>query len=284
MKKYPIKLQKKDFKFINTNQTAKGTRTKRFIIDSHGKRAFFKYEVKDRNLSEACSEKMAYEIAKILNIPCAKIELARDSNGELGVLNYFFVDNKNTEHVDAIAYINNENTSRPSFYTISNIKYILDSIDHSLFKSFIRMQIFDALIGEQDRHEENWGILYTGKSYIFSPLYDNGDSLLNFFKDDTIADNYYNGIKSFDSYINNSKTFIYKEGTQKRYKHFELIKELNNKYHDIVQNELRMLENLTDKKIEIVVNQIPDALLTKKHKTYIIEYLKRRRDILKKIN
>lgn len=42
--------------------------------------------------------------------------------------------------------------------------------------------IFDALIGEQDRHEENWWITEKqGKSFI-SPLYDNGDSLLREFR------------------------------------------------------------------------------------------------------
>ena len=54
----------------------------------------------------------------------------------------------------------------------------MDDIDADLFKDFIKIMIFDALIGEQDRHEENWGITEKeGKSFI-SPLYDNGDSLL----------------------------------------------------------------------------------------------------------
>lgn len=35
---------------------------------------------------------MSYEIAKILNYDCARIDLAVDEKGILGVLNYVFVD------------------------------------------------------------------------------------------------------------------------------------------------------------------------------------------------
>jgi hypothetical protein len=46
------------------------------------------------------------------------------------------------------------------------------------------MLLFDAMIGNTDRHQENWGIIFTGKKIIdgddpirISPLYDNGTSL-----------------------------------------------------------------------------------------------------------
>ena len=140
--------------------------------------------------------------------------------------------------------------------------------------------IFDALVGEQDRHEENWGITKSGNEYKLSPLYDNGDSLLRNFKDIIYAEAYYSGKKEFDSYINKSKTIIYKEDNKKQYKHFELIKYLNDNYTDVVQKEILNLNKLTDEIIENIVNKIPDELLTDIHKKYIIIYLKKRRDIL----
>lgn len=284
MKKYPIKKFGKDFRYINTTQIAKGTRTKRFVLDFNDKhKAFFKYEVKDRLLSEACSEKMAYEIAKILGYECAKIELAKDSNGEIGVLNYIFINDRSCEHTDALSYLNINNNNREFYYTISNIKKTLDELDSSLFLGFIKMMVFDALIGEQDRHEENWGIVQKDGSFKFSPLYDNGDSLLNFFKDNTVAEPYYNNEKNFDTYINNSKTYIYKEDNKKRYKHFELIAYLNENYHDDVQREILNLNKLTNKAIEEIVRKIPNELLTNKHRIFIIEYLEKRRDILMNI-
>lgn len=280
MEKYPIKTPNIDFKFLENNPNAKGSRVKKIVLDIEGKKAFFKYQGNGYLVSEACSEKMSYEIAKILNYECAKIELARDNDGILGVLNYLFVGIGNIEHIDAVSYLNIHDSERPKFYTISNIKKVLDELDEKLFNGFIKIMIFDALVGEQDRHEENWGIEIIDGQYKISPLYDNGCNLLRNFKDVSYAEEYYSGKKDFNTYINKSKTLIYKEDNKTQYKHFELINYLNDKYHKIVQKEIQNLQKLTDEVIENIVNKIPDELLTTKHKEYIIIYLKKRRDIL----
>ena len=91
VKKYTIKIQDKDFKLLDNNLNVKGTRVKRIIVDNDGNKAFFKYEGNGYLASEACSEKMCYEIAKVLGYECAKIELAKDKNDVLGILNYLFI-------------------------------------------------------------------------------------------------------------------------------------------------------------------------------------------------
>lgn len=76
------------------------------------------------------------------------------------------------------------------------------------------------------------------------------------------------------------KTYFYKEDKKTRYKHFELIEYLYSEYPELIKKEIYNLKKLTNKKIEEIVNAIPDDLLTNKHKEYIIEYLKRRKEIL----
>lgn len=280
MSKYQIKKVRKDFLFVPTEQIVRGSRKKALAITSERKIAMFKYERDDYDCSEACSEKIAYEIAKVLNYDCARIELAYDGNNKIGVLNYYFADRLVTTHTDIVAYLNKNTKERNQYYTISNIKSVLDDIDKNLFKGFVRIMIFDALIGEQDRHEENWGIIEKdGKSSI-SPLYDNGDSLLREFRNIENAQKYYDGVKNFDKYIERSKTIIHKENHKTKYKHFELVKYLYENYPQYVVPEIKNLEKLNNKKIEKIVNSIPDELLTKKHKEYIIMYLIKRRDII----
>lgn len=278
MGKYLIKKLNEDFKFIVDEQLVRGTRKKILSITNDKKLAMFKYEQYD--CSESCSEKMAYEIALVLGYDCAKIDLACDDSGTLGVLNYYFVNNHDTFHTDIVAYLNKNSKDKKNYYTISNIKSVLDEIDNSLFNSFIKIIIFDALIGEQDRHEENWGILEKNGKYYVSPLYDNGDSLLKDFKNPIFADLYYSEKRSFDSYIRKSKTLIYKEDNKTKYKHFELVKFLYDNYPDIVKNEISNLNKLTDDNICNIVNSIPDGLLTNEHKKYIILYLIKRRDLI----
>lgn len=281
MEKYSIKLSDNDFKFLNYISNTKGSRTKRLVIDIISKeKAWFKYQGQGYNVSEACSEKMCYEIAKVLGYNCAKIELAKDENNQIGILNYLFIDVNKITHMDAVSYLNEQENERPYFYTVSNIKRTLDNIDGKLFNGFIRLMLFDALVGETDRHEENWGVEITKDGYEFSPLYDNGCNLLREFRNEEYAAKYYDDIQRFDAYIYKSKTYIFKEDNKHRYKHFELIEYLNEEYHDILVKEIRNLNKLTDDKIENIVNKIPNELLTDKHKEYIIYYLKKRRDIL----
>lgn len=274
MRKYNIKKFKKDFIFIPEINN-KGTRTKRMVFDiKNRKKAIFKYQM--YNCSEACSEKLSYEIAKVLGYECATIELAVDEQGKLGILNYLFVDLKEEEHTDAIAYIKRDKKERKEFYTLNNIKKCLDELDKSLFYQFLSIIVFDALIGEQDRHEENWGIITKNGEYKISPLYDNSCNLLREFYNEKMAERFYKGEKSFDAYVRRSKTLIYKEDG-KQYKHFELIEYLYQLYPDKIREEIKKLDKLSDKEIENIVTRIPDNIIKNQHKEYIIKYVKERK-------
>lgn len=284
MNKYEIKIINKDFEFTKDEPIVKGSRKKRLVITSNNKIAMFKYEREDYNSSETCSEKIAFEIAKVLGYPCAKIDLAKDNDGKIGILNYIFSDPLKSPHTDIVAFLNKSEEERKYYYTISNIKSTLDEIDTELFKGFLKIMLFDALIGEQDRHEENWGITERDGKYYISPLYDNGDSLLREFKNINEAIKYYNKLKDFDAYINRSKTLIYKEDNHNKYKHFELIKYLYDSYPKYISEEIKKLNNLSNEIISDIVNKIPDELLTDEHKKHIIKYLIKRRDILLSIN
>lgn len=109
MQKYSIK---EDLNFLENFINIKGTRKKRLVIDNNGKLAIFKYEGEKYECTEACSEKLSYEIAKVLGYKCAKIELAKDEMGNLGILNYLFTDKNSIEHMDAVAYLNIHNEQR----------------------------------------------------------------------------------------------------------------------------------------------------------------------------
>ena len=63
------------------------------------------------------------------------------------------------------------------YSVIDNTKIIKNK--EEILKSFWDMFVADALIGNPDRHLDNWGLLYNIKtnSYIFSPIYDCGSCL-----------------------------------------------------------------------------------------------------------
>ena len=63
------------------------------------------------------------------------------------------------------------------YSVIDNTKIIKNK--EEIIKSFWDMFVADALIGNPNRHLDNWGLLYNIKtnSYIFSPIYDCGSCL-----------------------------------------------------------------------------------------------------------
>lgn len=63
------------------------------------------------------------------------------------------------------------------YYVIDNIKIINNK--EEIIKHFWDMFVADALIGNPDRHLDNWGLLYNTKnnSYVFSPIYGCGSCL-----------------------------------------------------------------------------------------------------------
>ena len=276
--------QGKDFEFVESSSVMLGSRKKEFVLDNNSESAFFKYNGYD-GCTELASEKIACEIAKFLGYRCARIELAVDSIGNLGILNYLFVAGESGAiHYDFSFYLNIKNSNdRKERYTLSYLKSSLDSMNVNLFEEFIKLLIFDSLIGEQDRHEQNWGVIYDlhTRSYEFSPFYDNGCCLMREQTDEKLM-KFQNSLDEFEKYIWRSKTFIYQDG--KRLKHFDLIYLLLDEYPDVVIKEINKLHKLNDFVIENFVNCIPKNYLTELHKKYIIEYIKRRRDILLEIS
>lgn len=270
-----------------TNRPTKGARVKKLLDDTHSQRlVFLKYcavdrDNKRRKSTELASEKIACEIARVIGYRCADIELAKDQDGELCVLNYSFLKpDESLIEFASEASISQNGCDRKEKYTIQGIKRILDAVDEKLYSEFIGLQVFDALIGESDRHEENWGYIRSNKSgnIIFAPFYDNGDSLMHNINDSQIEE-YTNDEARFLKYINKSKTKIL-DDTGHKIKHFQLIDYLITENPTFLREELQKTKRLTNDIIKDIIYGIPDEYLPQSHKKILQRYISIRRDIL----
>ncbi|MBT2217577.1 HipA domain-containing protein [Virgibacillus dakarensis] len=137
---------------------------------------------------EDVNEVIAAEIAKILEIKVVDAEIAyRD--GRRGCLMKHFRYQWGAEYGEtASSLLSAEFEDEFDDLQNSNLKneqlmYKFFSLfkEFSLFhffkKDFVFMNLFDILIGNQDRHAHNWQVLYIDDKPIFGPLYDNGASL-----------------------------------------------------------------------------------------------------------
>lgn len=138
---------------------------------------------KSEYTTEHISEKIAADIAQLINIDCMKVELGQYDSRE-GSLSYR-INKKGENLIEGVRLINkyypdyNPNTlydeEKGEYYSL---EMILNSLkEYSFQKETFKILIFDFVIGNTDRHQNNWAILQGEDDTRLCPLYDNGSSL-----------------------------------------------------------------------------------------------------------
>lgn len=138
---------------------------------------------KSEYTTEHISEKIAADIAQLINIDCMKVELGQYDSRE-GSLSYR-INKKGENLIEGVRLINkyypnyNPNTlydeEKGEYYSL---EMILNSLkEYSFQKETFKILIFDFVIGNTDRHQNNWAILQGEDDIRLCPLYDNGSSL-----------------------------------------------------------------------------------------------------------
>ncbi len=196
----------------------KGNREKSlFINPSNSQKYFFKNPVPKYSVTEPHSEIIASEIGNQLDIEVVQHNFGF-FKGQFGSLCKTVLKTTHESGVDNIKTIRtNEElihgqqlllAHEPDFdikkgraHSFQLIKKTLESTERikadfdKFFRRIVQMIIFDSIIGNKDRHQENWAlierpvliavrdsvtnnlVLKRKRIYRFSPLYDNGSSL-----------------------------------------------------------------------------------------------------------
>lgn len=148
---------------------ALGSKTK-FWFQQDGRRWLFK-EARD-NTGEGWAEKIAAEVAALMDISAATVELA-EYEGRHGCASLMFVNSVSGE----VLYHGNEILAgqvlgydpdkkfRQSDHTLENIRAAIcklfpdPEMRDEVLTTLASYLVLDAIIGNTDRHHENWGLL-----------------------------------------------------------------------------------------------------------------------------
>ena len=133
-----------------------------------------------------------------------------------------------------VEQIEREGKARDFFtikFTKRALSYFFSNQIDQIFGDFIKMVIFDALVGNNDRHFYNWGVIRHVKSKhepYFSPIYDTARGLYWNASEENLP--LPNNSKAIEKYIENSKPKLGWEN-ESDINHFKLI-ELIYMYRD----------------------------------------------------
>lgn len=141
------------------------------------------FKIGRENTLENCSEKIACELAKFINLPCAEYELAVYENGNIshGVASSNFLNSTsnlvlgNELLSETLQEYDKNAKYKLKKYTLDNVLSLHIFLDNAfILENMIGCLVFDVFIGNQDRHHENWGIVFDErtKEITLAPSFD----------------------------------------------------------------------------------------------------------------
>ena len=289
----------KDFSFWNIyegNFEGSGRSEKIWLINPDNNQiGLFKYK-KDVGTTDNVSECIAYDLATIIGIPCAKFELGI-YKGHEGSISYNILSNEDEVLTEGINYITQRyplfNVDKScdeisgDMYSIEMIKEVLDGVVE--FKDFLRIPVFDFLIGNTDRHCSNWAIIEKSGEYILSPLYDNSSSLCAYMNANELKILYEGKDKNKWNAIVDTKSrstirCTKDDNIKSGQKHSVVIKYLHDNYYDESKYWCeKVIDKLDEVTIDRIVEKYADEELSRIKKEVIKKYLKSKVNLLKKV-
>lgn len=229
---------------------------------------------------EDWAEKIACEIAEALKIPHVHYELAL-YRGDLGVISRNFIVGNGDRLSTGNELIDRVNTSTPiesdQFQRIARVFLVMEKIikkkplgfdaltsikDASDF--FVGYLLLDALISNQDRHVENWGMIETFKGTThLAPSFDHAASLGRNESDENRQRRLVTRDRgqSVEHYVSKAKSHFYDSDNNR-------LKVLQAFEHSAIINPLAadswllILEGLGDNMIENIIEQVPSERMT----------------------
>lgn len=256
-----------------------------------GKLGLFKFK-KDSYTTDHISECIAYKIAELLAIPCARFELGK-YNGREGSISYNIVE-EGQILVEGINYINLVYPYYDPEKCIdieSGDVYSLEMIEKSVqgivdFSEFLKIPIFDFLIGNTDRHQSNWAIIQSNRDKKIAPLYDNSSSLCAYISDDKLKEYLGKDMVRWKSLVDTkSKSMIRRLSSEKRRPtHLEVVRYLRENYYEETVDFVNKISLLmTDDNITGILNEYINEGLSDIRKQVLKRFLMDKTSIIEEL-
>jgi hypothetical protein len=275
---FPIVFVRQEEYQLSQDETM-GTKSKFWFKHPELDRCLYKYI--RPNTGEDWAEKIAEQICELLGLPHANYELAETWSGNYGTVSPNFIPQGGTLiHGNEILTPLVPNYPTYETYNASQhtIGVVINAIESSQVQLppgwivpegikvardlFVGYILLDALIGNGDRHHENWGFVRSRAAnshdiIYLSPTYDHASCLGRELLDTKRQ------VRSVKSYAKNCISAFYRDVNDKKpFKTFELFNELANRYPLTAQVWLNRLAGISMKNINLILQAIPQKRIS----------------------
>ncbi|WP_318617973.1 HipA domain-containing protein [Sporosarcina sp. YIM B06819] len=253
---------------------ASGTRTKFWLLEpgtelEHATKYLFK--IPTEGTGGHWAEFVASKVGEELGFHTADVELAIN-NGTVGTISKNFRTKSEELYEGGDLFLSLfEDFDRHSltYYELPHILELLSAYD--LEKDFMALLVFDALIANNDRHCDNWGVLSGPKEVRLAPIYDNGSSLgfneVEHKKQKMLTDD-----RMLEGFCNRGKPSIGLPG-RKKPKHFELLTYLYSCSPQETGIIMDRLNKLNEGMLVTIVEDIPSDVMSDLDKEWVVRLL-----------
>ncbi len=290
------------FKEIDLNLSISGEAPKCFIsIYEYGKgirkshvKTWPKYIAKVGIKSypiESITEHLINRIGQVFGFRMAESQLVMAQNQIRFLSRYFLQNNDQLEHgaqiisglVNDSDYINEiiEHRLERELFTFQIIEKAINrrypDESKSILEDFVKMLTFDSLIGSNDRHAYNWGVItnvYNKYSPYFSPIFDSARGLFWNTTENDLNKFILDGNK-LKAYLRRSSPQIGWEN-ENNLNHFELLSKIYINYPSYSRLIKECILNSNIENVELLINDEFSKLLTIKRRKLILTCLELR--------
>ena len=253
------------------------------------RRWLFKYPQQDTG--QHWAEKIAAEIAGLMHIPYARVELA-EFQGERGSATQSFILGRrelwhgNQVLAGMLFGYASEVRFHHSKHTLENIFKALEaafatkSSRRRAKQAIANYLVLDAIIGNTDRHHENWGIVRqrTRKGWIgyVAPTFDHASSLGRELRDEADGQCRKRVIErqEIPKYTKKGTGAVYWSGSERKGPSpLELVRLANDAYPALFQPAIARLEALSKEDIDQILVRMPPGWMSSIAMDFVREFL-----------
>ncbi len=250
---------------------APGIRRKLWLMEpGTGTRALFK--IPKDNTGEAWGEQVTCALGRRLGFDTANTKIAV-YNRQLGSLseNFVSLSEELFQGGDLLSLSNAEfDRSRLAGYDIGAILTALETVE--LDRDFLSIPVFDALVANQDRHCDNWGVIRDANgSYRLAPLYDSGCSLGHLIPESAL-DSFFRDKQRTTGFMRQGKSMIGLPGAEKP-KFLALLSHIRKRHEADLKPWIERVASMRTEHSRAAVNDIPDDLMSEKRKEFTCKLL-----------